>query len=137
MLQAISSSNPGSPFMYVVDTRPKVSHFREGPVWRTVLLPAGSQWSFVACCVPFQLNAMANRAAGKGYESEDNYANIKFHFLSIENIHVMRSSQQKMLEGTGAVLCSLCLAFLADLVTCFIMIRYPEGQSSGAPREFC
>ncbi|XP_048851808.1 myotubularin-related protein 7b isoform X1 [Brienomyrus brachyistius] len=67
MLQAISSSNPGSSFMYVVDTRPK-------------------------------LNAMANRAAGKGYESEDNYANIKFHFLSIENIHVMRSSQQKMLE---------------------------------------
>lgn len=42
---------------------------------------------------------MANRAAGKGYENEDNYSNIKFQFIGIENIHVMRSSLQKMLEG--------------------------------------
>ncbi|KAG7458583.1 hypothetical protein MATL_G00221990 [Megalops atlanticus] len=41
---------------------------------------------------------MANRAAGKGYENEDNYSNIKFQFIGIENIHVMRSSQQKVLE---------------------------------------
>uniref|UniRef100_A0A8C4HVE2 Myotubularin related protein 7a n=1 Tax=Dicentrarchus labrax TaxID=13489 RepID=A0A8C4HVE2_DICLA len=45
-----------------------------------------------------KLNAIANRAAGKGYENEDNYSNIKFQFLGIENIHVMRNSQQKMLE---------------------------------------
>lgn len=45
-----------------------------------------------------KLNAMANRAAGKGYENEDNYYNIKFQFIGIENIHVMRNSQQKMLE---------------------------------------
>ncbi|XP_046880718.1 myotubularin-related protein 7a [Hypomesus transpacificus] len=45
-----------------------------------------------------RLNAMANRAAGKGYENEDNYSNIKFQFLGIENIHVMRNSLQKMLE---------------------------------------
>ncbi|XP_066878830.1 myotubularin-related protein 7 isoform X4 [Kogia breviceps] len=44
------------------------------------------------------LNAMANRAAGKGYENEDNYSNIKFQFIGIENIHVMRNSLQKMLE---------------------------------------
>ncbi|OXB83870.1 UNVERIFIED_CONTAM: hypothetical protein H355_003082 [Colinus virginianus] len=67
MLQAIRKANPGSDFIYVVDTRPK-------------------------------LNAMANRAAGKGYENEDNYSNIKFQFIGIENIHVMRSSLQKMLE---------------------------------------
>ncbi|KAJ8269698.1 hypothetical protein COCON_G00123050 [Conger conger] len=67
MLQAIMKSNPGSDFMYVVDTRPK-------------------------------LNAMANRAAGKGYENEDNYSNIKFQFVGIENIHVMRNSLQKMVE---------------------------------------
>ncbi|XP_075786464.1 phosphatidylinositol-3-phosphate phosphatase MTMR7 isoform X3 [Pelodiscus sinensis] len=67
MLQAIRKANPGSNFIYVVDTRPK-------------------------------LNAMANRAAGKGYESEDNYSNIKFQFIGIENIHVMRNSLQKMLE---------------------------------------
>ncbi|XP_039706180.1 phosphatidylinositol-3,5-bisphosphate 3-phosphatase MTMR8 isoform X3 [Pteropus medius] len=67
LLEAISQTNPGSQFMYVVDTRPK-------------------------------LNAMANRAAGKGYENEDNYANIRFRFMGIENIHVMRSSLQKLLE---------------------------------------
>ncbi|XP_043918346.1 myotubularin-related protein 7 [Protopterus annectens] len=67
LLQAIRKANPGSDFLYVVDTRPK-------------------------------LNAMANRAAGKGYENEDNYSNIKFQFIGIENIHVMRNSLQKMLE---------------------------------------
>ncbi|KAJ3588247.1 hypothetical protein NHX12_011841 [Muraenolepis orangiensis] len=45
-----------------------------------------------------KLNAIANRAAGKGYENEDHYSNIKFQFISIENIHVMRNSQQKMLD---------------------------------------
>lgn len=45
-----------------------------------------------------KLNAMANRAAGKGYENEDNYSNIKFQFIGIENIHVMRNSLQKILE---------------------------------------
>ena len=49
LLQAILRANPGSTFMYVVDTRPKI-------------------------------NAMANRASGKGYESEDNYQDIKFKF---------------------------------------------------------
>ncbi|XP_040262420.1 myotubularin-related protein 8 [Bufo bufo] len=68
MLEIISKANPGSPFMYVVDTRPK-------------------------------LNAMANRAAGKGYENEDHYPNIHFQFIGIENIHVMRGSLQKLLEA--------------------------------------
>uniref|UniRef100_A0A087XV59 Myotubularin related protein 6 n=1 Tax=Poecilia formosa TaxID=48698 RepID=A0A087XV59_POEFO len=45
-----------------------------------------------------KLNALANRAAGKGYENEDNYSNIRFQFVGIENIHVMRSSLQKLLE---------------------------------------
>nr|XP_033805203.1 myotubularin-related protein 6 [Geotrypetes seraphini]XP_033805204.1 myotubularin-related protein 6 [Geotrypetes seraphini] len=48
-----------------------------------------------------KLNAMANRAAGKGYENEDNYCNIRFQFVGIENIHVMRSSLQKLLEVCG------------------------------------
>ncbi|XP_033950744.1 phosphatidylinositol-3-phosphate phosphatase MTMR7-like isoform X1 [Pseudochaenichthys georgianus] len=67
MLQALMKANPGSDYIYVVDTRPK-------------------------------LNAMANRAAGKGYENEDHYTNIKLHFIGIENIHVMRSSQQKVID---------------------------------------
>ncbi|XP_059539990.1 myotubularin-related protein 6 isoform X2 [Myotis daubentonii] len=48
-----------------------------------------------------KLNAIANRAAGKGYENEDNYSNIRFQFVGIENIHVMRSSLQKLLEVNG------------------------------------
>ncbi|XP_068936360.1 myotubularin-related protein 6 [Petaurus breviceps papuanus] len=48
-----------------------------------------------------KLNAIANRAAGKGYENEDNYSNIRFQFVGIENIHVMRSSLQKLLEVSG------------------------------------
>ncbi len=54
----------------------------------------------------FQLNAMANRAAGKGYENEDNYCNIRFQFIGIENIHVMRNSQQKLVEGIVFILLS-------------------------------
>uniref|UniRef100_A0A8C2GJ54 Myotubularin related protein 6 n=1 Tax=Cyprinus carpio TaxID=7962 RepID=A0A8C2GJ54_CYPCA len=48
-----------------------------------------------------KLNALANRAAGKGYENEDNYPNIRFQFVGIENIHVMRGSLQKLLEVMG------------------------------------
>ncbi|XP_050687156.1 myotubularin-related protein 6-like isoform X2 [Eriocheir sinensis] len=45
-----------------------------------------------------KINAMANRAAGKGYENEAYYENIKFHFSGIENIHVMRASLAKQIE---------------------------------------
>ena len=46
---------------------------------------------------------MANRAAGKGYENVAHYENIDFHFIGIENIHVMRHSLQKMIEGIGDI----------------------------------
>ncbi|XP_026534365.1 myotubularin-related protein 8, partial [Notechis scutatus] len=58
---------------------------------------AGSQFLYVVDTRP-KLNAMANRAAGKGYENVDNYECIRFKFIGIENIHVMRSSLQKLLE---------------------------------------
>jgi len=45
-----------------------------------------------------KINAMANRAAGKGYENENFYSNTRFHFSGIENIHVMRASLQKLVE---------------------------------------
>lgn len=137
MLEAILRSNPRSDFMYVVDTRPKVSlrgsiqvlHFcavcSGGTCFPHCVSAAACPHSFkfgniTALPAPpqdhicetmsktnrinvvslsFQLNAIANRAAGKGYENEDNYSNIKFQFMGIENIHVMRNSQQKMLEG--------------------------------------
>lgn len=57
---------------------------------------------------------MANRAAGKGYENEDNYSNIRFQFVGIENIHVMRSSLQKLLEGM----------IIAYLLVHFVLQKY-------------
>lgn len=42
---------------------------------------------------------MANKAQGKGFENESHYSNMKFYFFAIENIHVMRSSLQKLIEG--------------------------------------
>ena len=47
----------------------------------------------------WQINAMANKAAGKGYENENFYSNIKFQFVGIENIHIMRQSLSKLIEG--------------------------------------
>ena len=46
---------------------------------------------------------MANKAAGKGYENENFYSDIKFQFLGIENIHVMRNSLQKLIDGRFAL----------------------------------
>ena len=46
-----------------------------------------------------QMNAYANRVQGKGFENTDNYENIKYLFLGIDNIHVMRSSLNKLLDG--------------------------------------
>ena len=50
-------------------------------------------------CFCFQINAMANKAQGKGYENEAFYSDIKFQFIGIENIHVMRGSLQKLIDG--------------------------------------
>ncbi|XP_062341709.1 myotubularin-related protein 8 [Osmerus eperlanus] len=59
-----------------------------------------------------KLNAMANRAAGKGYENEDNYSNIRFQFVGIENIHVMRNSLQKLVE-----VCTMKSPTMSDYLT--------------------
>ncbi|KAG7212570.1 hypothetical protein KM043_012869 [Ampulex compressa] len=56
-----------------------------------------SKYMYVVDTRP-RINAFANRAAGKGYENENFYDNIKFHFFGIENIHVMRASLNKLME---------------------------------------
>ncbi|XP_043267839.1 myotubularin-related protein 6 isoform X2 [Venturia canescens] len=56
-----------------------------------------SKYMYVVDTRP-RINAMANRAAGKGYENENFYDNIKFRFFGIENIHVMRASLSKLVE---------------------------------------
>ncbi|XP_065920109.1 myotubularin-related protein 8-like isoform X2 [Dysidea avara] len=48
-----------------------------------------------------KLNAMANRAAGKGYENTGFYNNVTYQFIGIQNIHIMRESLQKLVEVTS------------------------------------
>lgn len=43
-------------------------------------------------------NAIANKAKGGGYESEDVYQHVELIFLDIHNIHVMRESLRKLKE---------------------------------------
>ena len=57
-------------------------------------------------CVHTQINAVANKAAGKGYESTDNYSNLIYEFYNIHNIHIMRESLQKLVEGTYMYVCT-------------------------------
>uniref|UniRef100_UPI00358F82D2 myotubularin-related protein 7-like isoform X1 n=2 Tax=Myxine glutinosa TaxID=7769 RepID=UPI00358F82D2 len=61
-----------------------------------------------------KINALANRAAGKGYENEDNYTDVRFRFVGIDNIHVMRSTLQRLLEACQAR-CLTVSAFLSGL----------------------
>ena len=42
------------------------------------------------------VNAVANKAKGGGYESEDAYQNAELVFMDIHNIHVMRESLRKI-----------------------------------------
>ena len=53
-------------------------------------------WLIVNVNVDAKVNAEAMRLKGGGYESEDNYQNLEFVFLDIENIHVMRESYRKV-----------------------------------------
>ncbi|VDM40210.1 unnamed protein product [Toxocara canis] len=46
-----------------------------------------------------KVNAMVNKMQGKGFEDVRNYANMRFHFFDIENIHIMRASLQKLLDA--------------------------------------
>lgn len=61
-----------------------------------------------------RINAVANRAQGKGYENMDFYDNIKYHFLGIDNIHVMRNSLFKLLEVSSDTKASMS-SFLEGL----------------------
>ncbi|XP_070712342.1 phosphatidylinositol-3-phosphate phosphatase MTMR7-like [Pempheris klunzingeri] len=46
-----------------------------------------------------KINALANKAKGKGFEDTKNYPFCKFYFSGIENIHVMRESRQKLFQA--------------------------------------
>lgn len=103
LLDCIRQTNPNSNLLYVVDTRPKV---------RRKL----SSITFYKSFSSIQLNAIVNKAQGKGYENEIYYENIKFHFFGIENIHVMRGSLQKLIDGSLGITFFLAkLIFLCDV----------------------
>jgi hypothetical protein len=44
-------------------------------------------------------NAYANRAIGAGSENTENYKNCEKRHMGIHNIHVMRESLNKLVEG--------------------------------------
>lgn len=60
---------------------------------------AQSHKLYVMDCRP-QTNAVANKARGGGYETEENYNNCEIHFMDIHNIHVMRESLRKLKDIT-------------------------------------
>lgn len=64
----------------------------------TSVNPNGRRELYIVDTRP-RINAMANRAAGKGYENEQYYLSARFHFFAIENIHVMRASLNKLLDA--------------------------------------
>lgn len=76
-------------------------------------------------------NAIANKAKGGGYESEDSYSNVELIFLDIPNIHVMRESLRKLKD--------ICFPANDDQKwlsgvdnTCWL--KYIKGVLSGAVR---
>jgi len=76
---------------------------------------------------------MANRATGKGYENETFYTNIKFQFWGIDNIHVMRASLQKLVEGSSLMRCVSGLSWLV----CKADVRHVTKLSNFATLLCC
>jgi hypothetical protein len=58
------------------------------------------------CFSSCSANAIANKAKGGGYESEDAYQNAELVFLDIHNIHVMRESLRKLKGKCVLFVCS-------------------------------
>lgn len=56
---------------------------------------SGTPLLYILDCRP-RTSAMANKAAGAGYESSANYPNTKLDFMNIGNIHVMRDSIRQL-----------------------------------------
>lgn len=66
-------------------------------------------------------NAIANKAKGGGYESEDAYQNAELVFLDIHNIHVMRESLRKLKGIRFVTIILLTLNFSFFLIYIFIL----------------
>ena len=79
-------------------------------------------------CRP-RASAMANKAAGAGYESQTNYPNSRLDFYNIPNIHVMRDSYRSMVNvvlaqtGTNDVTFSKCIDDTQWLHYCRLVLK--------------
>jgi hypothetical protein len=67
------------------------------------------------------VNAVANRAMGAGFESTEIYKNCKRLFMGIDNIHIMRESLSKLIEGTNGTL--LFSSSLIRYYSCKALLR--------------
>ena len=65
-------------------------------LWANILARADNSFARIVDCRPFK-NALGNKAKGFGYEDEARYQNTSISFYNIQNIHVMRSSMEKLL----------------------------------------
>ncbi|PVD34717.1 hypothetical protein C0Q70_05994 [Pomacea canaliculata] len=74
-------------------------HNKEDERYIQMIMDANAQSHklYIMDARPF-VNAVANRARGGGFESEDSYQNAELIFLDIHNIHVMRESSRKLKE---------------------------------------
>lgn len=67
-------------------------------------------------CSPQQVNALANKAGGKGYENTDNYSQCRLVFHGIENIHAMRDSLTALLRGATCFAITFFFKYSQSLV---------------------
>lgn len=81
------------------------------------------------CFSSCSANAIANKAKGGGYESEDAYQNAELVFLDIHNIHVMRESLRKLKGKCVTVVHS---GSIWQLISCELV-----GFHSGALEGLC
>lgn len=71
-------------------------HLRRNPLGQ-FKKATGEPILHIVDCRP-RASAMANRAAGAGYESQTNYPNTRLEFYNIGNIHVMRDSHKGLVN---------------------------------------
>eukprot|EP00039_Didymoeca_costata_P008766 m.115991 g.115991 ORF g.115991 m.115991 type:complete len:742 (+) comp14223_c0_seq3:109-2334(+) len=63
-----------------------------------------------------KINAMANKAKGKGFENMQGYTNANLQFLGIENIHCMRDSLAALVQAVRSG--ETMKKYLSDLESC-------------------
>eukprot|EP00516_Mucochytrium_quahogii_P008714 CAMPEP_0203765616 /NCGR_PEP_ID=MMETSP0098-20131031/18510_1 /ASSEMBLY_ACC=CAM_ASM_000208 /TAXON_ID=96639 /ORGANISM=" , Strain NY0313808BC1" /LENGTH=660 /DNA_ID=CAMNT_0050661883 /DNA_START=154 /DNA_END=2134 /DNA_ORIENTATION=+ len=64
-------------------------------MWSNIRVLSGSDHARIVDCRPYK-SAIANKAKGMGYEDEARYTNTSISFQNIQNIHVARTSMEKL-----------------------------------------